>query len=81
MSESVKELRTRRQVFLGALRNAGLAVLGLGGGAAVMKRRRLLRDGACLNRGICAGCDVFDQCGLPRALSVKRATRRDRDGQ
>ena len=72
---------TRRSLITRLLRRASLVVLGLGGGAAALKRRRLLREGQCLNLGICRGCDVFDDCGLPRALSTRGVLARIRDGQ
>jgi hypothetical protein len=68
----------RRQVITRLLRNASLAVLGLAGGATVIKRRRLLREGKCLGQGICRDCGVFEECGLPRALSVKSVLARIR---
>jgi hypothetical protein len=61
-----------------ALRSASLALLGLGGGAVVVKRRRLLREGKCLNRGVCRDCGVFEDCGLPRALSTRDVLARTR---
>ena len=71
----------RRQLITRLLRHASLAVLGLAGGAAVLKRRRLLRDGKCLNRGICRDCGVFAGCGLPRALSTRSVLARIRDAE
>ena len=71
----------RRLFITRLLRNASLAVLGLGGGAAVFKRRKLLREGKCLNQSVCRDCEVFDDCGLPRALSVRSALARIRDGR
>ncbi len=71
----------RRLFITRILRNASLAVLGLAGGAAVMKRRRLLREGKCLNQGICRACEVFDDCGLPRALSTRSVLARIRDAK
>jgi hypothetical protein len=71
----------RRLFITRVLRNASLSVLGLAGGAIVMKRRRLLREGKCLNQGMCRGCGVFDDCGLPRALSTKSVLAGIRYGQ
>jgi len=71
----------RRSFFQQTLRNASLALLGLAGGATVLKRRRLLREGKCLNLGLCRDCKVFDDCGLPRALSTRNVLARMRDGQ
>ncbi|MFH1718353.1 MAG: hypothetical protein ABIF19_13450 [Planctomycetota bacterium] len=36
------------------------------------KKRRLMREGKCINSGICAGCKVLGQCGLPAAFSARR---------
>jgi hypothetical protein len=71
----------RRRFIQQTLRNISLAVLGLAGGATVLKRRRLLREGKCLNLGICRNCAVFADCGLPRALSTRSVLARRRDGE
>jgi hypothetical protein len=87
LRRSMRELFRRasvpaRRLFIKRmLRNASLAALGLAGGAVAVKRRRLLREGKCLNQGICRGCGVFDECGLPRALSTKTVLARIRDAQ
>ena len=62
---------TRRRLLQRVLRNASLALLGAASGAVVVKRRRLRREGKCLNQGMCRNCEVFDDCGLPRALSTR----------
>jgi hypothetical protein len=62
------------------LRSASLALLGVASGAAVVKRRKLLREGKCLNQGVCRDCGVFDDCGLPRALSTKDVLARTSRG-
>lgn len=80
MKGLLSRLHTRRHLFSRMLRNTSLALLGAGGGAAVVKRRRLVREGKCLNGGICRGCGVFDECGLPRALSTRRVLGRAHDG-
>ncbi len=71
----------RRRFFRSTLRNIGLALLAAGGGVAVTKRRRLMREGKCLSQGICSGCVVFDECGLPRALSVRQVVARTENGR
>lgn len=78
MSELLNRLQARRRFVTRVLRNASLAVLGLGGGAIVLKRRRLLREGKCLNSGMCKECAAFDDCGLPRALSTRDVLARVR---
>jgi len=65
---------TRRNLFRGALRYAACGVLAGGAGAMGLKRARLLREGKCVNRSVCKDCPVLADCGLPRALSVRRAT-------
>ena len=74
-------LHARRQFFRGLLRNVSLALLGVAGGVGVTKRRRLVREGKCVSGGVCSGCDVFDECGLPRALSAKLAVTGTQDGR
>jgi len=80
MSKFLGGLHARRQFLTRTLRNASLALLGLGGGAVVVKRRRLLREGKCLNDGMCRACGVFEDCGLPRALSTRDVLARIRNG-
>ncbi len=64
---------TRRELFIRASRHLTLTVLGAFGVSTYTKRRRLLREGRCINAGICPDCSVFKNCGLPRALSVREA--------
>jgi len=81
MKHLMGNVPARRQFFRSMLRNVGLALLAAGGGVAVTKRRRLVREGNCLNRGICSDCGVFDECGLPRALSVRQVLARTQNGK
>ncbi len=62
---------TRRGLLAGALRYSVLAVLGAGGAAGALKRRVLLREGECLNGGVCPGCSLYEDCGLPRARAIR----------
>jgi hypothetical protein len=73
MSKGSGQISSRRQLLAGVARYATLGALGAAGGVSIAKRRRLLREGKCINRGICRGCEVFDDCGLPQALSAKDA--------
>jgi len=66
---------SRRQLFIGALRYASLALLCAGAGSLLAKRYRLMREGICINEGLCKGCEVFETCRLPRASSAKQALR------
>jgi hypothetical protein len=67
----IKELKSRRQFFAGISRYTILGLLGAAGVSVTAKRHRLLREGKCVNEGICRRCAVFDDCGLPRAIVVK----------
>lgn len=63
----------RRRFLCDGLRLTLLAGLAAVGGKLIT-RNGLRRDGqVCAGAGICSGCDVFDDCGLPQALSAKAA--------
>ncbi len=79
MSGFLSRLHARRRFVSRALRGVSLALLGIGGAAVILKRRRLLREGKCLNSGMCRECEVFVDCGLPRALSTRDVLARIRD--
>ena len=72
MRKHFGEFLSRRELFAGALRYAALGLMATGGAVLFAKRRRLLREGKCVNEGICAGCKVLEQCSLPQALSARR---------
>jgi hypothetical protein len=66
MSASYDE---KRREFLRSI--ARLAVLGGAvAGVAALTRKQ---GETCVNQGICRGCPVFEDCGLPQALSAKAA--------
>jgi hypothetical protein len=71
MNKPLGQAQSRRQLLAGALRYATLGLLTAAAATAFAKRRRLVREGKCINNGICRGCKVFDNCGLPQALSAK----------
>ena len=79
MSRHRGKIQTRRELFTTILRYATLAVLAVIGLAVAAKRRKLLRDGICINQGICGGCGIFEECGLPLALSAKQLLTRTND--
>jgi len=66
-----KQMQSRRELFAGIFRYLALGLLGTVGGTTIAKRHRLFREGKCINRGICRGCKVFQECSLPQALSAK----------
>jgi hypothetical protein len=65
---------SRRDFFRSGARHALLGALAVG--ATILGRRSLTRlpNQTCINQGICRGCAVFVDCGLPQALSRKQAT-------
>ncbi len=71
MARQCEKIQNRRQLFTSILRYAALGVLGAVGGSAFAKKRRLAQRGICINREICRSCGIFNECGLPPALSVK----------
>ena len=71
MKKDFKQMHSRRELFAGIFRYATLGLLGMVGGSVVAKRRKLVREGKCINSGICRGCEVFERCSLPQALSAK----------
>jgi hypothetical protein len=71
MVKQCEKVQNRRQLFTSVLRYAALGVLGIVGGSAFAKKRRLAQRGICINRQICKSCGIFEECGLPPALSVK----------
>jgi len=76
MGKHCEKVQSRRELFAAILRYATLGALGAIGGGVFAKRRRLVQEGICINHGICRGCEIFEQCGLPLALSVKQLLTR-----
>ena len=76
-----KQVQNRRQMLIEALRYGTLGLLGIVSGSVVAKRRRLVREGKCINKGICNGCEIFNNCSLPTALSVKEVLTRIDNGR
>ena len=71
---------SRRELLAGTLRHTTLGLLVGLSGSIFAKRQRLVRQGKCANRGVCANCDSFETCVLPQALSAK-FTRQKHGGQ
>ena len=59
----------RREFFRAAARYSLLGVLAAGG--AVLGSRQTGQS--CNRNGVCPGCGLFADCGLPAALSAKAA--------
>lgn len=82
MKSELKPMQSRRQFFTSAFRYVVLAVLLAAGSAIIAKKRRLVQEGKCINRGICSDCEAFQRCSLPQALSAKEVlTRVDNGGK
>jgi hypothetical protein len=71
MRFSPQKAESRRDFFRAAVRYALLALVSAAAGLAA--RPRTPARQRCINLGICSGCAVFADCGLPQALSAKRA--------
>lgn len=81
MKKDSKKVQNRRQLLEGILRYSTLGLLGAAGGSVAAKNRRLVWEGKCINSGICSGCEVFEKCGLPQALSLKDGMARVSNGK
>ena len=65
------KFENRRQ-FLRGIGRCGVAIgIGIGMAMLEIKRRRLVREGKCVNRGVCGECEVFSVCKLPAAVTLK----------
>jgi hypothetical protein len=71
-TERPNESANRREFLRSSARYALLA--GLAAVSAVLVKRggAGLSNQTCINKGICRGCGVFEECGLPQALSAKQ---------
>jgi len=70
--EVTKKCKSRRELLRCVLRYGTLGLIGAAAGGTAVKRRRLYREGKCVNGGLCRDCRVFDGCGRPAALSAKK---------
>ncbi len=77
----IETRQSRRRFLAGALRWTALAVVTAAGAAGLAKRRRLVKEGVCINRRLCQGCTVLADCELPAALAVRNAGRGGGDGR
>lgn len=76
MRAFIQKSKTSRREFLrGAARGGWLAALAAVAARTAGRESGSLANQRCVNRGVCRGCVVFAGCGLPAALSAKRAQR------
>jgi len=71
MRLSFHEIESRREFFRAAARCSLLALVSMA--ASLAARPRAPGVQRCVNQGICSSCGFFADCGLPQALSAKRA--------
>ncbi len=79
VGEGLIKKYNRRHLLMGAARYAALGFVGFITGAALVRRRRLLLEGKCINRGICTYCEIYEDCRLPPALSSKHTLMENSD--
>lgn len=74
MKEKLTNKINRRDFFITLGRYAALTGLGVGIGKLIIHRpAEATQSHVCISKGLCDGCGVFDNCGLPQALSAKQA--------
>jgi len=69
-NNDIDTVGNRRQFFRTAARCVLTVVIAVGIAAIEYKRQRLIREGKCVGRGICANCKVFGVCDLPFKVKV-----------
>ena len=68
----MKNKTNRRQLFRKSMRYLTLGVIGAGGGAIAAKRGKLVKENKCISESACGGCEILDECVLPRGMSARR---------
>jgi hypothetical protein len=69
-----QQVESRREFFRATARYGLLALVSVA--ASLAAGPRTPGGQRCVNRGICSGCGIFADCGLPQALSAKRAQQK-----
>lgn len=70
MTEKSKPVPDRRKFLAEALRYAALGTLGVISGVALAKRNRLVREGQCVDSGLCKECSSFEKCYKPQVWQI-----------
>lgn len=70
MADNSEQIPGRRQLLAEILRYAALGALGAIGGAAFAKRTRLVREGECVDNGLCKTCEFFEKCFKPQVWQI-----------
>lgn len=71
----------RREFFASLGRSAALAVIAAGAALASLRRCKAIRRGGYINRGICGGCEYFEDCTIGQALFAKSVLPEDDNGK
>ncbi len=72
MRKHFTEVQSRREMLAGALRYTVLGLMAAGVSVLFAKRRRLVRNGRCINNSeICTGCKILQDCSLPQATTAR----------
>ncbi len=87
MNPVLRKRASRREFFASLGRSAALAVIAAGCALAGLKRCKAIRQGGYINKGICGGCEYFEDCTIGQALFAKSVlpegdndTKRQRKG-
>jgi len=74
-TERVTEAASRREFLRDGVRYALLAGVGTVAVSVAGRPGGRLTGQTCVNEGICRGCGVVGDCGLPQALSFKQVVK------
>jgi hypothetical protein len=66
---------SRREFLRDHIRHALLAGIAVVTATLIARRGKALPGQTCVNQGVCSGCTVFGNCGLPQALSARQCRR------
>ena len=78
MTEIPDSHKGRREFLKNAVRGLALGGLSLLAWIALRRRTPDVPRQTCIGNGICRGCEGLEDCGLPQALSLKRAVKNRR---
>ena len=79
MAENFSRRQSRRRFLADSARYMTLGLIGLATVLTIKKRRRLVLEGKCINDYMCTGCELYEGCQLPEAMSKKESVRGNLD--
>ena len=62
----------KRREFLQSFFRGGALLSLTAGSAALIAKKSSKNTQSCINKSICNSCTQYSDCGLPRALSIKK---------